>query len=407
MNLTTMADLIQFFVSRWSELKSKEKQIRNVLLTNNQFALIGGAFVANALRSLQLDPASTTAIMDKLQEPTLQEELLHQLQHEACTVENALKEPHGFILRDPSLQKLLETQTLPETKIEPYVDYSPFPLQVSGEESCVEFKSFNEALDAYYTNEESVKLVQKLAKARETIEKKANTIAEKQDSRVQALQEEIRALEHRISVLFHHPDVVNTAIVVINQYLSQGIQWNVLEEQVKMFKQKPYNVFHHIQALDLEHNRIRLQFDSDDSDDDNEGSDTSYSSESENDNSNHTTRVTVEVDLSCNCNNNIALLYSQKKELMDKLEKTRIAAQQAIKEANKQRDKELKVAERKQPSEIVRRRQKRWFEKFDWFVTSEDYIVVAGRSGEQNELLVSKYLRKGDIFVSVSDRSNQ
>lgn len=92
---------------------------------------------------------------------------------------------------------------------------------------------------------------------------------------------------------------------------------------------------------------------------------------------------------------------------MDKLEKTRIAAQQAIKEANKQRDKELKVAERKQPSEIVRRRQKRWFEKFDWFVTSEDYIVVAGRSGEQNELLVSKYLRKGDIFVSVSDRSNQ
>ena len=46
------------------------------------------------------------------------------------------------------------------------------------------------------------------------------------------------------------------------------------------------------------------------------------------------------------------------------------------------------MAERTQTSEIARRRQKRWFEKFDWFVTSENYIVVAGRSGEQNELLV-------------------
>ena len=364
-------------------------------MTNNQFALIGGAYVANALRSLQLDPASTTAVMDKLQESGFQQDLLSRLQSEACVVENALKEPHGFVLRDPSLQKLLETQTIPDTTIEPYVDYSPFPLQISGEESCVEFKSFNEALDAYYTNEESVKLVQKLVKARETIEKKATTIAEKQDSRVQALEEEIRVLEHRISVLFHHPDVVNTAIVVINQYLSQGTQWNVLEEQVKMFKQKPYNVFHHIHSLDLEHNRIRLQFENEN--EDSEEDETSSDSEEERDD--RSTLVTVEVDLSCNCNNNIALMYSQKKELMDKLEKTRLAAQQAIKEANKQRDKELKVAERKQPSEVVRRRQKRWFEKFDWFVTNEDYIVVAGRSGEQNELLVSKYLRKGDIFV--------
>ena len=109
--------------------------------------------------------------------------------------------------------------------------------------------------------------------------------------------------------------------------------------------------------------------------------------------------MTVEVELSLNCNNNIAQLYTLKKELNEKLEKTQAAAVVAIKEANKQRDKELKVAERTQTTEIARRRQKRWFEKFDWFVTSENYIVVAGRSGEQNELLVRKYLRKGDIFV--------
>ena len=259
MTTDTMSELISFFSSRWSELKAKEKQLKNVLLTNNSFALIGGAYVSNALRAQQLDPASTTALMDRLQDASAQEALLTQLKKEAATVEEALRQPKGYILRQASAQ-------VEGSSAEPYVDYCPFPLQTSGDESCVEFKSFNEALDAYYTNEESVKLVQKLAKARENIDKKVNTIVEKQDLRVRALQDEIAALQRRINVLFRHPDVVNTAIVVINQYLSQGVQWNVLEEQVKLFKQKPYNVFHHIQSLDLEHNRIRLQFDDDEDD---------------------------------------------------------------------------------------------------------------------------------------------
>ena len=66
---------------------------------------------------------------------------------------------------------------------------------------------------------------------------------------------------------------------------------------------------------------------------------------------------------------------------------------------NKQRDKEIIKTEKHQASEIVKKRQKKWFEKFDWFITSESYIVIAGKSGDQNELLVKKYLRKDDIFV--------
>ena len=39
-----------------------------------------------------------------------------------------------------------------------------------------------------------------------------------------------------------------------------------------------------------------------------------------------------------------------------------------------------------------------WFEKFYWFVTSENYLVIAGRDVQQNELLVKKYLTKGDLY---------
>jgi predicted ribosome quality control (RQC) complex YloA/Tae2 family protein len=39
------------------------------------------------------------------------------------------------------------------------------------------------------------------------------------------------------------------------------------------------------------------------------------------------------------------------------------------------------------------------FEKFNWFVSSENYLVLAGRDAQQNELLVKRYLRKGDAYV--------
>lgn len=39
-----------------------------------------------------------------------------------------------------------------------------------------------------------------------------------------------------------------------------------------------------------------------------------------------------------------------------------------------------------------------WFEKFSWFITSENYLVIGGKDAHQNELLVKKYMDKGDLF---------
>ncbi|KAG8126705.1 putative Colon cancer antigen 1 protein [Naja naja] len=36
------------------------------------------------------------------------------------------------------------------------------------------------------------------------------------------------------------------------------------------------------------------------------------------------------------------------------------------------------------------------FEKFLWFISSENYLVIAGRDQQQNEMIVKRYLRPGD-----------
>lgn len=40
---------------------------------------------------------------------------------------------------------------------------------------------------------------------------------------------------------------------------------------------------------------------------------------------------------------------------------------------------------------MAKTRKTMWFEKFLWFISSENYIVVAGRDAQQNEMLVKRY----------------
>lgn len=40
-----------------------------------------------------------------------------------------------------------------------------------------------------------------------------------------------------------------------------------------------------------------------------------------------------------------------------------------------------------------------WFEKFDWCISSEGYLILSGRDAQQNEILFKRYLRPTDIYV--------
>lgn len=41
------------------------------------------------------------------------------------------------------------------------------------------------------------------------------------------------------------------------------------------------------------------------------------------------------------------------------------------------------------------------FEKFLWFISSENYLVIAGRDQQQNELIVKRYLRAGESMEAM------
>lgn len=46
---------------------------------------------------------------------------------------------------------------------------------------------------------------------------------------------------------------------------------------------------------------------------------------------------------------------------------------------------------------ITHMRKVHWFEKFNWFISSENYLVISGRDAQQNEMIVKRYMSKGDL----------
>lgn len=112
--------------------------------------------------------------------------------------------------------------------------------------------------------------------------------------------------------------------------------------------------------------------------------------------------VLVSIDFSLSAHANVELLYSQIKQLKSKLQKTISAKEIAMAHADKKAKKRIELHDQQflqQQLQLQKLRKPFWFEKFLWFITSDSYLVLAGRDSQQNEILFRRYLRPHDIYV--------
>jgi predicted ribosome quality control (RQC) complex YloA/Tae2 family protein len=96
---------------------------------------------------------------------------------------------------------------------------------------------------------------------------------------------------------------------------------------------------------------------------------------------------------------NIRKYFEIKKKSYEKEKKTKTAANAAIKDAETNAVKEIVKHRQTQQKVGERMRKVFWFEKYDWFISSENYLIISGKNAQQNEALVKRYLNKGDLFM--------
>lgn len=102
----------------------------------------------------------------------------------------------------------------------------------------------------------------------------------------------------------------------------------------------------------------------------------------------------LEIDLTKSLDQN-ATLYFEK----SKLSKKKAAGLKiAIVKQKELAEKKINDALEKKKLVDKKQKKKQWFEKYRWFFTSNNLLVVGGKTALQNEEIVKKYMKKNDVY---------
>merc|ERR1719343_309453 len=93
---------------------------------------------------------------------------------------------------------------------------------------------------------------------------------------------------------------------------------------------------------------------------------------------------------------NARIMFDKYRQSKEKSKKTLESLNKAMQNAETQTKKQLQEAQKLKQIDtkvLSQKKQNHWFQKFYWFFTSDNYLVLAGRDAQQNEMLVKRYLR--------------
>ena len=229
-----------------------------------------------------------------------------------------------------------------------------------------------------------------------------NAIKADHERRVAALDQKARERTRAAELVAMNAWIVDRAISVIRQAVDSGMDWEALERLLQRERDMGDDVAELVVGLKLDVNKITLRLHEDLADAGASSDDSS--SDSDDDGNKRALRpMKIDVDITLSAHGNARKLFEDKKLAKEKASRTREASEKVISDLAEKADQAVqRELKRKNATQGIRESRKAmWFEKFDWFVTSEGLLVISGRDAQQNELLVKRYLRAshGDVYV--------
>jgi hypothetical protein len=291
----------------------------------------------------------------------------------------------GFIItkaQPPKNEQVaLPVSTGPKEDPVLYESFQPYRLKQTAAAPAVEFSDFDVAVDEYFSKIESQRVEAQRIEQEQAVHKRLGKVKEDQQRRVTALESQEQKLERQARLIEQNVALVDAAINAINKYIASQISWDKLTELVKQEKKKGDLIASIIHKLRLPQNSITLLL-----------YETLVAEEDLSDEAEQ-----VDIDLTLTAHGNATEYYAKRKKAAEKRQKTEESAKMAMKSAERKALSTLKEVKTK--ATIQKLRKPYWFEKFNWFISSDGYIVVSGRDMQQNELLYKRYLHKGDVYI--------
>ena len=311
--------------------------------------------------------------------------------------------------------------------------FSPFPFPPGGGASLgeaprsrarVEPRGFDALVDEHFASVERAAHLRARERSTRDAVKKADKVKKDQERRAADLLREEAREETRATLIEYNLEKVDAVIAAVNALLRSGQSWDEIERIVDDERRAGNPVARLVRKLDLAHDAVTVglanRLDGDDETED-ETDDTAVEHETKDEDEEKRTddddthpntfgrkkskspkSVAVTLDLSLSAYANAREHFERKKKHAAKFAKTVARAGGAIESANRDleaRKRKAATSKKTGSGTVSLVRTPEWFEKFHWFITPENCLVLSARDASQTDALVKKYMGPHDAFV--------
>jgi predicted ribosome quality control (RQC) complex YloA/Tae2 family protein len=274
------------------------------------------------------------------------------------------------------------------------VDVAPFALSEREALDAESFDSFNAAVDSYFgrlrrEDEAEATAPDDQRPDFEAEIEKQERIVEQQRNAIDEFEVQAEREREKAESLYANYDLVDEVLSTVRAAREEGVPWDDIRETLAAGADRGVTAAEAVVDVDGSEGTVTLVVDG----------------------------AEVTLDVETGVEKNADRLYREAKRVEEKragaeeaIENTRaeLAELEARRDAWEADDAEADGddAEAAAPeptdwlsrSSIPIRTSEHWYERFRWFHTSDDFLVVGGRNADQNEDLVKKYLDGNDLF---------
>lgn len=284
------------------------------------------------------------------------------------------------------------------------------------------FPTFDAAVSEFFGKLQGQRLAAQQVQREKATMGKLEAIRSDHVARLATLSNEAKDAEHKAALIEFNLDAVDAALNAVREALASGMDWRDLGRMIKEEKKAGNPVAALIDSLQLEKNRVTLllrnPFEEEESEDESENEDSDSDTASEEEiqppkgankagkkgdqngagrkGPHHSMVYRVDVDLDLSANANACVYYDARRKHSDKARRTLEANERALAAAEKRALDQLervRMSAKGAAAAAAAARKPYWFERFHWFISSENYLVLSGRDAQQNELLVKRFMR--------------
>jgi predicted ribosome quality control (RQC) complex YloA/Tae2 family protein len=366
--------------------------------------------IAKNLSKHEINPSSSS--LDFLEKADVIAQVLHETELDVKSILES-KPVKGYILtkRNPLYDPSKDEEDLKLL----YDQFHPFePLLKSDDEGLIEVSGYNNTLDKFFSTIESSKYALRIQNQENQAKKKLEAARHEKHQQVQRLIDAQEVNKLKGEAILFNADLVEQAKSAVQTLIDQKMDWKTMEKLIKIEQGKNNTVAKLINLpLNLKENKISLNLTTDMpfEDEDSESGPSESDSDSESDSSSEDSfpkkkepkaknNINVIIDLGLSAYANASNYFTVKKTTVEKQKKVEQSATRALKNIEQKISKDLKK-NLKQENEILRKlRTPYFFEKFNWFISNENYLIISGKDDSQNDMIYHRYITKDDIYVT-------